>query len=259
MLTQTELKSFLDEKHNQYNQPNFIESDPIQVPHRFEQKEDIEIAAFLSATIAWGKREMIIKNATKMMSACHDSPYEFITSDTDFDTSAIAEFKHRTFNGLDFKFFLEALRNIYKNHGGLQAVFEFGYEKNKSLYGAISYFREVFFEINHPDRTMKHVSNPMKNSASKRICMFLMWMIRNDKRGVHFGLWDKIPASELIIPLDVHAGNTARALGLLTQKQNDRKAAEEITSKLKVFCPEDPIKYDFSLFGLGVFEGFRKS
>ncbi len=247
------IKEFLDEKYNLYNRPSFIETDPIHVPHQFSKPEDIEIAAFLSATIAWGNRKMIIKNAKKLISLLDNSPHDFIINSNDSDLGQIKDFKHRTFNGEDLAFFLKSLQNIYKNHGGLRSIFENNFVDAKT---SLSRFREVFFSIEYPDRTQKHVPNVLKKSAAKRLNMFLMWMVRKDNRGVHFGLWNKIPQSELKLPLDVHTANVGRKLGLLERKQNDWQAVEEITDSLRGFDAEDPIKYDFALFGLGVFEKF---
>ncbi len=257
-MTQTELKEFLDIKYELYNTPKFIESDPIQIPHKFTKKEDIEIAAFLSSEIAWGKRVMIIRNANKLMQILNNNPHEFILNATTSDFDKAFKGGHRTFKGEDFKFFMQSLQNIYRNYGGLEEVFNTGYFKDNTIFSAISHFRNVFFELEHLQRTEKHIANVNKKSAAKRINMFLMWMVRNDKRGVHFGLWNKIPASALKIPLDVHSGNTARALKLLTRTQNDWKAVTELTSNLSKFDANDPVKYDFALFGLGVFEGFGR-
>ncbi len=253
--TQREL---LEEKHNQYNTPEFIKSDPIQIAHQFSKKEDIEIIAFLSSTIAWGNRKMIIRNAKKIVKIMQHNPHEFILNLSKYDLENINNFTHRTFQLVDFKYFITALQNIYKNHKGLEEVFTQGYKTDKTIYSAIKYFREIFFELPHEKRTEKHIANIEKKSAAKRLNMFLMWMIRKDKRGVHFGLWKDIPTSALKIPLDVHVGNTARALGMLTRKQNDWKAVEELTNKLKEFDKTDPVKFDFALFGLGVFEKFGK-
>ncbi len=258
-LNKEELYEFLEAKYNQYNKPVFIETDPIQIPHSYHKTEDIEISAFLTASIAWGKRKMIIRNSLRMLEAMGENPYEFILNySEEKDYKRITEVKHRTFKPEDFNFFLIALRNIYQNHGGLEKVFTEGFKKTNSVFGAINHFRTIFMQTPHAQRSEKHVANPLKNSAAKRINMFLMWLVRNDKRGVHFGLWNGIPSSELIIPMDVHCGNTARALGLLQRKQNDRKAAEELTQMLKKFDHNDPVKYDFALFGAGVFEGFGK-
>ena len=250
-----DLKEFLDAKVLEYNQPNFIESDPIQIPHQFTLKEDIEISAFLTATIAWGKRKMIINNANKILNYMGNSPYDFIMHHTDNHLNKIEGSIHRTFNTIDFQFFIKSLQNIYKNHQGLESVFS-KYAQKETLQPAIHEFKKVFFEIEHPNRTQKHISDPLKNSAAKRINMFLRWMVRNDKSGVDFGIWKQIPMSKLSCPLDVHSGNIARKLGLLTRKQNDWRALEELDFSLRQLDPNDPTKYDFALFGLGVFENF---
>jgi len=250
-----ELKSFLDEKVELYNNFNFIESDPVQIPHLFQQKEDIEIAGFLSATIAWGNRKMIIQNSHKMMNLMGNSPFDFVMSHSQMDLDKLENFVHRTFNGIDFYTFIKGLQHIYRNHGGLEGVFSKDY-KTENLQRNISEFKKVFFEINHQYRTQKHISDPMNNSAAKRINMFLRWMVRQDKKGVDLGIWTNISPSLLSCPLDVHSGNVARKLGLLTRKQNDGKALAELDIALRNLDKNDPVKYDFALFGLGVFEGF---
>jgi uncharacterized protein (TIGR02757 family) len=249
-----ELKSFLDEKVAEYNQPKFVESDPIQIPNQFHQKEDIEITAFLTATIAWGNRKSINNNAKKMMDLLGNAPYDFVLHHTEDDLETLESFVHRTFNGTDLKFFIKSLKNIYENHGGLEAVF--ANSTAKRLQDTISNFKEIFFSIPHPERTKKHVSDPKKGSAAKRINMFLRWMVRNDNTGVDFGIWKSISPSQLSCPLDVHSGNVARKLGLLKRKQNDAKALLELDTSLRKLDPNDPVKYDFALFGLGVFEKF---
>ncbi len=251
----SELKEFLDEKVELYNNPKFIESDPIQIPHLFTLKEDIEIAGFLSATISWGNRKMIIQNSHKMMQIMGNSPFDFVMSHNENNLDNLENFVHRTFNNIDFSTFIFALQNIYKNHNGLEAVFAINQEKD-SLQKSISEFKKVFFDINHQSRTQKHVSDPINNSAAKRINMFLRWMIRNDNKGVDFGIWRSISPSKLSCPLDVHSGNVARKLNLLTRKQNDGKALAELDLQLRKFDKNDPVKYDFALFGLGVFENF---
>ena len=254
-MNKTELKEFLDAKVTQYNRPDFIESDPIQIPHLFTKKEDIEIAGFLTATIAWGNRKSIINNAKKMMDLLDHSPYDFVLNHQEQDLEALLPFVHRTFNGTDFITFIKALQHIYKNHNGLEAVFS-GEKKHDSLQHAIHHFKKTFFEIDHLQRTQKHVSDPLKNSAAKRINMYLRWMVRRDNTGVDFGIWKNISPSQLSCPLDVHSGNVARKLGLLTRKQNDAKALLELDTNLKKLDLKDPVKYDFALFGLGIFEGF---
>ncbi|QXP79271.1 MULTISPECIES: TIGR02757 family protein [Winogradskyella] len=254
-LKKSELKDFLDEKVDLYNHPKFIESDPIQIPHQFSKKEDIEIAGFLSATIAWGNRKSIINNANKMMELLDHSPFQFITQHKETDLERLEPFVHRTFNGYDFMQFIKSLQHIYKNHGGLESVFLQHAEKD-SLQTSIHEFKKVFFEIPHLERTQKHISDPLKNSAAKRINMYLRWMIRDDNNGVDFGIWKSIAPSTLSCPLDVHSGNVARKLDLLKRKQNDGKALAELDKALRKLDAKDPVKYDFALFGLGVFEGF---
>lgn len=251
----SELKDFLDEKVIQYNTLDFIESDPVQIPHLFTQKEDIEIAGFLSATIAWGNRKMIIKNSHRMMELMGNTPYDFIMSHSESQLENLEPFVHRTFNGQDFIGFVQSLQNIYKNHGGLESVFAKNQELD-SMQKSISEFKKVFFEIPHFARTQKHISDPLNNSAAKRINMYLRWMCRQDNKGVDLGIWKSIAPAKLSCPLDVHSGNVARKLGLLSRKQNDAKALAELDSKLREFDKNDPVKYDFALFGLGVFEGF---
>lgn len=250
-----ELKEFLDEKVELYNNPKFIESDPVQIPHLFSRKEDIEIAGFLAATISWGNRKMIIQNSHKMMNLMGNSPYDFVMSHNENNLEKLNDFVHRTFNGGDFSTFIIALQNIYKNHNGLENIFVKHQEK-ESLQKSISEFKKVFFEINHQSRTQKHISDPMNNSAAKRINMFLRWMVRYDNKGVDFGIWKTILPSQLSCPLDVHSGNVARKLELLSRKQNDGKALAQLDFKLRELDANDPVKYDFALFGLGVFEGF---
>ena len=254
-MNKTELKDFLDEKVIQYNTLEFIDSDPIQIPHQFSLKEDIEIAGFLTATIAWGNRKMIINNSKRMMAMMGDSPYDFVMSHTDTQLENLNGFVHRTFNSNDFVTFVRALQHIYTNHNGLEIAFA----KNQlplSMQPSIAAFKKLFFEISHQQRTMKHVSDPLQGSAAKRLNMYLRWMVRQDKKGVDFGIWKSIPTAALSCPLDVHSGNVARKLGLLTRKQNDGKALAELDAALRLLDANDPVKYDFALFGLGVFEGF---
>lgn len=254
-LTAEDLKAFLDEKVLLYNRPDFIDSDPIQIPHLFTQKEDAEIAGFLAATIAWGNRKMIINNANKMVALMGNSPYDFVMSHNNTHLESLSAFVHRTFNGADFATFIIALKHIYTHHQGLEGIFA-KHQNENSLQPAITAFKKIFFEIPHLQRTQKHVSNPMVGSAAKRINMFLRWMVRNDNAGVDLGLWKQIPAAALSCPLDVHSGNVARKLGLLNRKQNDAKALAELDTQLRLLDATDPVKYDFALFGLGVFEGF---
>ncbi|MDO1500647.1 TIGR02757 family protein [Winogradskyella maritima] len=254
-LKKAELQTFLDEKVELYNNPKFIDSDPIQVPHQFTKKEDVEIAGFLSATIAWGNRKSIINNAKRMMQLLDETPYDFIMNHHASDLEKLSPFVHRTFNGYDFIQFVKSLKHIYQNHGGLEAVFS-NYAEANSLQTSIHQLKKHFFEGEHLARTQKHISDPLKNSSAKRINMFLRWMVRNDNRGVDFGIWQSLSPSQLSCPLDVHSGNVARKLGLLKRKQNDGKALVELDEALRKLDLSDPVKYDFALFGLGVFEGF---
>lgn len=254
-MKKAELKEFLDAKVEYYNHPRFLESDPLQIPHRFSKKEDVEISAFLTATIAWGNRKSIINNATSMMELLDSAPADFVKNHQEDDLEKLSGFVHRTFNGTDFIYFIRGLQNIYRQHGGLEQVFN-KTAKSKSLQSSISSFKQVFFELPHLNRTTKHVSDPEKGSAAKRINMFLRWMVRNNSTGVDFGLWKTLSPSQLSCPLDVHSGNVARKLRLLTRKQNDAKAVSELDENLRKLDPLDPVKYDFALFGLGVFEKF---
>ena len=254
-MTKTELKEFLDAKVIQYNNPKFIESDPIQIPHQYTLKEDIEISAFLTATIAWGNRKTIINNALKIMDLMGNSPFDFVMNHKDRDLASLEGFVHRTFNGADLIYFIKALQHIYKIHDGLETVFNAHITADSTQF-AIHHFKNIFFELEHPLRTQKHISDPVKGSAAKRINMFLRWMVRKDSAGVDFGLWKSISPSILSCPLDVHSGAVARKLGLLDRKQNDAKALSELDANLRLLDPADPVKYDFALFGLGVFEKF---
>ena len=254
-LHKSDLKEFLDEKVILYNNPKFIASDPIQIPHLFSKKEDIEIAGFLTATIAWGNRKMIIKNAHKLMELLDNAPFDFILNHQEKDLERFENFVHRTFNSVDAIHFIKSLQNIYLNHNGLEK--SLAIKDNSINYRtAISNFKQLFFEIPHQSRTQKHISDPLKNSAAKRINMFLRWMVRNDACGVDFGIWKTHNSAHLSCPLDVHSGNVARKLGLLNRKQNDWKALYELDTSLRTFDKKDPSKYDFALFGLGVFEQF---
>ncbi|MCJ7465566.1 MAG: TIGR02757 family protein [Maribacter sp.] len=254
-MTHKELRDFLNAKVEQYNRPTFLASDPIQIPHQFSNKEDIEISGFLTATIAWGNRKSIINNAAYMMQLMDNAPYDFVLNHQKEDLGPLSQFVHRTFNGDDLIYFLTSLNNIYKKHGGLESVFGNGAQA-KSVQEAISDFKSIFFELPHLKRTTKHVSDPLKGSAAKRINMFLRWMVRENATGVDFGLWKRLSPAQLSCPLDVHTGNVARKLRLLKRKQNDAKAVLELDKKLQQLDPIDPVKYDFALFGLGAFEKF---
>jgi len=254
-LKKEELRDLLDARVDLYNRPEFIGLDPISIPHRFNAREDIETSGFLAATIAWGNRVAILRSAGRMMDIMGNTPYDFIINHKESDLKGIEGAMHRTFNAEDFIYFIEALKYIYLEKGGMEPLFA-RYQTGDSLQPAIHEFRKIFFELPHNGRTERHVSDPFKGSAAKKINMFLRWMIRRDDRGVDFGLWQSIPPSVLSCPLDVHAGNVARKLGLLTRKQNDAKAVAELDMKLRALDPADPVKYDFALFGLGVSERF---
>jgi uncharacterized protein (TIGR02757 family) len=250
-----ELKVFLDQRVDLYNRSLFIGVDPISIPHRFTVREDIEIAGFLAATIAWGNRVAILRSADRMLAFMGNSPYDFVINHRDSDLKCIDGCIHRTYFAEDFIYFIEALRYIYTEKGGMEAVFA-RYQTADSLQPAIHEFGKIFFELPHNPRTRRHLSDPYKGSAAKRINMFLRWMVRSDDRGVDFGLWRSVSPSVLSCPLDVHSGNVARKLGLLNRKQSDAKAVSELDARLREMDPADPVKYDFALFGLGVFEHF---
>jgi len=251
-----EIKDFLDYKAAEYEQPSFLEYDPIQIPHLFNKKEDIEIAGFLISSIAWGNRLSIIKSGKRMLELMGNDPHHFVMQHTEKDLDTFSNFVHRTFNGSDLTYFIRALRNLYIKYDGLEATFSKTLN-NDRLVQNINEFRNFFFELKHEKRTEKHVANPFKGSAAKRINMFLRWMVRDSKNGVDFGLWKSISPSQLSCPLDIHSGNVARSLGLLYRKQNDQKAVEELDLNLRKYDPQDPVKYDYALFGLGVFEGLK--
>ena len=254
-MTFYELKEFLDLKAEHYQSQEFITADPIQIPHRFSRKEDIEIAGFLIATIAWGNRTSIIKNSNKMMQLMDDSPYDFIKNHSSEDLKVFNGFVHRTFNDTDLKYFIISLKNIYENKGGLEKCIA-NHASKMDIQTALHYFKKDFFELPHSQRTQKHVADPLKGSAAKRINMYLRWMVRSNKNGVDFGIWKSIHTRNLSCPLDVHSGTIARKLGILKRTQNDAKAVVELDTQLRIMDPEDPVKYDFALFGLGAFEKF---
>jgi uncharacterized protein (TIGR02757 family) len=251
-----ELKQFLDDKYLQYDNPSFIESDPVSIPHRFISDKDREISGFLTAAIAWGRRDLILRSSSLLMEAMDNNPYEYvITADKD-DLMKLSGFVHRTFNGTDCIFFMKGLKGIYTRFNCMEDVLLEGMKETGSLREGLSYFRKQFFSLSHEKRTEKHFADVMTGAAGKRLNMFLRWMVRVDNKGVDFGIWKRIDSSMLYIPLDLHSGNTARRLGLLTRKLNDWKAVEELTSILREFDPSDPVKYDFALFGIGVNEKF---
>ena len=254
-MKQQELTLFLEEKVLKYNQSSFIDKDPIQIPHQFSNSEDIAIAGFCTATISWGQRATIIKNAKKWMRIMGNSPHDFTMTASDKQLGRFQDFKHRTFNGQDAVFFIKALRSIYIEYDSLENAFQTGIRDfDKDLFHALIHFRKRFLKP-ASTRTSKHVANPETGSAAKRLNMFLRWMCRKDQQGVDLGIWSISP-SLLSCPLDVHSGRVARHLGLLNRKQNDWKAVLELDTALRKMDSNDPVKYDFALFGLGVFEDF---
>ncbi|HXK82473.1 MAG TPA: TIGR02757 family protein [Bacteroidales bacterium] len=246
-----DLKNFLEEKTDLYNRQDFIKDDPIQIPHSFSLKQDIEISGLLAATLAWGKRIIIINSSRKLMQLMDNQPYDFVMNHSYNDLKVFKNFKHRTYNSNDVIFFIKGLKSIYHEYNSLENAFA----GNEPYVGIIN-FRTKMMQTAHEYRSEKHISNPAKGSAAKRLNMFLRWMVRKDKSNVDFGIWNNYKPSQLYIPLDVHSGRVARELGLLKRKQNDKKAVEELTAKLRVFDSNDPVKYDYALFGLGVFENF---
>jgi uncharacterized protein (TIGR02757 family) len=252
----SDLKEFLDEKVELYNRPAFIEHDPISIPHRYSEKKDIEISGFLTAVIAWGKRDLILRSSNILMNLMENNPSDFIRCSKPEDLLHFSRFVHRTFNGMDCICFLKGIKNIYSHYPSMEDVIVEGMKETGSLKDGISHFRNMFFLMPHEKRAEKHFADIRAGAAGKRLNMFIRWMVRNDNGGVDFGIWKKIIPSQLFIPLDLHCGNTARKLGLLNRKQNDWKAVEELTSVLREFDPADPVKYDFALFGIGVNEKF---
>ena len=246
---------FLNQKVRQYNNFQFIETDPISIPHMFTKKEDIEISGFLTSVISWGRRPAILKSARKLMELMDNSPHDFLMNSNVVEFKRFEGYVYRTFNSDDCIFLITSLQNIYKRNNSLEAIATNSFSNKGSAFDVIVSLREAIMETSHLKRSEKHLGNPLTGSAAKRINMYLRWMIRKDNKGVDFGIWKDIPQSALMCPLDVHSGNVARKLGLLDRKQNDWKAVEELTIKLRTFDIDDPVKYDYALFGIGVFEG----
>ena len=246
-----ELKILLDEAYDRYARPEFITNDPIHIPRSFIARADAEIIGFLTATIAWGQRVTIINNARRLVLLMDETPHDFVMNATEVDLDRIDRFVHRTFNGIDLRYFIRGIRHLNTVHGGLENAFLDNGEIG-DMGSAIARFKSRFFEPTHQARTRKHVADPSKGSNAKRINMYLRWMVRPNDRGVDLGLWKKIPASALHVPLDVHTGRVARELGLLKRTQDDWKSVVELTEKLREFDPLDPVKYDIALFAIGV-------
>lgn len=256
-MNKEELRDLLEHLHDKYNRPEFIEPDPISIPHSFSDRHDREIAGFMAATIAWGNRKAIVKSAARMMQYMDYSPADFVRNASASELAHLQSYVHRTFNGQDFTDFVLAIRGITERWGGIGEFFEQNYVATQSIPQVLSLFRKEFFSIEHNPHCEKHLSSIDKGAACKRLNMYLRWFVRRDDRGVDFGLWKKIPMSALYLPLDVHTGNMGRALGLLTRKQSDWKATDEITCSLREFCSDDPVRYDYSLFGAGI-DGYLK-
>ena len=242
----------LETLHDKYNCPEFIEADPISIPHSFSSDRDKEVAGFFAATIAWGNRKAIVKSARRMMECMDNAPYDFVLGATESDLESLRSYVYRTFNGDDFVDFVRAVQGICRRYGTIGELFESSYEQSGDMAAVLSTVRREFFSLEHAQRSEKHFSSIDKGAACKRINMYLRWFVRQDNRGVDFGLWRRIPMSALYLPLDVHSGNMGRELGLLSRRQSDWKATVEITENLKRFSASDPVKYDFALFGAGV-------
>ena len=252
-----ELRDLLEHLHDKYNRKEFIEPDPISIPHSFSDQADREIAGFMAATIAWANRKAIVKSAQRMMQYMDYAPADFVRNASPSELSHLQTYVHRTFNGQDFTDFVLAMRHIINRWGGIGEFFEQNYLATHDIAKVLSLFRQEFFSCEHNPHCEKHLSSIDKGAACKRLNMYLRWFVRRDERGVDFGLWKKIPMSALYLPLDVHTGNMGRALGLLVRKQNDWKATDEITRSLREFCADDPVRYDYSLFGAGI-DGYLK-
>jgi uncharacterized protein (TIGR02757 family) len=248
------LKAYLDELADRFNAPEFIESDPVSVPHEFTLRQDIEIAALFAAVLAWGQRKTIISKCRELMDRMDRAPYAFIRHHSESDLRQLMGFRHRTFNDTDLLYFVAFLHWYYNRHDTLETVFEGG-----SIASGLERFHQMFFSLEGcPPRTRKHISTPVKKSTCKRLNMYLRWMVRSDDRGVDFGLWRNISPANLICPCDVHVDRVARKLGLIKRKQTDWQTAIELTDRLKQFDATDPVRYDFALFGLGIVENSKQ-
>lgn len=257
-LSIAELKDFLDEKVVLYNQPAFIENDPVSIPHAFRKKQDIEIAGLFAAVLAWGQRKTIINKCRQLMEMMDNDPHRFILQHREKDLKPLLMFKHRTFNATDTLYFVEALKWFYQNHTSLEDAFYAGAD-HETVEEGLNQFQKIFFSLEQaPHRTRKHIPSPARKSTCKRLVMYLRWMVRNDDKGVDFGIWKKIKPAQLVCPCDLHVDRVARRLKLIKRKQTDWQTALELTARLRALDPVDPVKYDFALFGLGIEEGWSK-
>jgi uncharacterized protein (TIGR02757 family) len=249
------LKEFLDSKVELYNRPEFIPLDPILIPHRFSKKQDIEIAGFFAATLAWGQRITIINKCSELLAMMGNAPHDFLLNHTPDDLKKFEKFKHRTFNSTDTLYFIESLSTYYRTHDSLEDAFmDSG---SDSIESGLINFHKIFFGLSDfPPRTIKHVSTPLRKSACKRLNMYLRWMVRQDANGVDFGIWKKLKPSQLVCPCDVHVERVARKLKLIKGKGMNWNTAMELTTNLRKLDSSDPVKYDFALFGLGIVERF---
>ncbi|GHA61136.1 TIGR02757 family protein [Pontibacter akesuensis] len=253
----TSIKALLDDRVEKYNQPDFIPNDPVSIPHRFTKKQDIEISGFFAAILAWGQRKTIINNCLKLMDLMDNAPHEFILYHQEQDLTRFLGFKHRTFNDTDLLYLLHFFRWYYSQYDSLETAFTGNQLKLQTQQARLEHFHNLVFSLEDaPQRTRKHVATPARKSACKRLNMYLRWMVRQDKGGVDFGIWEQMPMRDLICPCDVHVERVARRLGLITRTGMDWLTAEELTAHLRVFDPADPVKYDYALFGLGVEEKF---
>ncbi len=249
----------LEEAVDKYNRPDFIESDPIQIPHEYTKKQDIEITAFWTSMLAWGQRKTIINKSRELFSLMDNSPHDFILNHKETELKPFESFKHRTFQPIDCLYFIHFLKSYYQQYDSLETAFHMHQkEKDSDVGNMLIGFHELFFDSElAPQRTRKHIATPARKSTCKRLNMFLRWMVRKDDKGVDFGLWDNIPTSMLLMPLDVHVRRVAMKLKLLQRSQNDFKAVLELTDALRSIDSDDPVRFDFALFGLGL-EGFAK-
>jgi uncharacterized protein (TIGR02757 family) len=252
------LQQFLNQKVSEYNNIAFIKPDPICIPHLFSKKQDIEIAGFFAAIFAWGNRTTIINKSKELMQLMDNAPHQFCLQHTDNDLKKLLNFKHRTFNPTDLYYFIAFFKEHYSNNESLEMAFIKNLKKeDENIEHALNGFYDYFFSLEDvPKRTMKHIASPAKKATCKRLCMYLRWMVRNDNKGVDFGIWKNIKPAQLIVPLDVHVARVARHFNLIKRKATDWQTAVELTNEMKQFDKNDPAKYDFALFALGVLEKF---